>query len=104
MSHVLGALRHLRRHRGAVLDVRPEAQRRFLDDVEARMADSIWTRGGCRSWYLDGAGRNVALWPGSIPAYRRGAARLRLSDYETAPQNRAGSSSKVGGSASNHSL
>lgn len=99
VGHVLGALRYLRRHPGAALDVRPEAQGRFLRAVEARTRDSIWTRGGCRSWYLDGAGRNVALWPGSVPAYWRGTRRLRLADYETAPQNRAGSSAKVGGTA-----
>ncbi|GJE27493.1 flavin-containing monooxygenase [Methylobacterium organophilum] len=86
LDHVLGALRHLRRHPRAALDVRPDAQARFRQAVDARMRDSIWLRGGCGSWYLDAAGRNRALWPGTVGAYRRAAARLRLRDYDTRPQ------------------
>lgn len=83
IAHVLGALRYLRRHPQAVLDVRREAQGRFRAEVDARMRDSIWTRGGCGSWYLDGEGRNRTLWPGTVPAYVRGVRRMRVGDYET---------------------
>ena len=27
------------------------------------MWHTVWVTGGCTSWYLDGAGRNLALWP-----------------------------------------
>jgi len=81
VEHALGGLRLLSRPGVRALDVRPEAQVRFLDAVEAASRDSIWTTGGCRSWYLDAAGRNTALWPGSVIAYRRGARRLRRRDY-----------------------
>lgn len=83
VAHILGALRHLARHPGAALEVRREAQARFREGVDARMRGSIWTSGGCASWYLDAAGRNRTLWPGSVLAYRRGA-RWRRRDYETA--------------------
>ncbi|GEP01320.1 flavin-containing monooxygenase [Methylobacterium haplocladii] len=83
VAHVLDALRHLSHHPGRVLEVNLEAQTAFREKVDARMADSIWMRGGCGSWYLDGSGRNRTIWPGSVPAYRRGARRMRLADYET---------------------
>ncbi len=66
---------------GRALEVRAEAQRRFREAVDARLADSIWARGGCGSWYLDGKGRNRTLWPGTATAYRRAARRLRRRDY-----------------------
>ena len=28
-----------------------------------RMWYTVWVTGGCTSWYPDGAGRNLALWP-----------------------------------------
>ena len=73
-------LKALRRGRQTI-EVRPEAQARFVDRIHSRMADSIWQAGGCRSWYLDATGRNNTLWPDSVMAYRRSARRARLGDY-----------------------
>ena len=81
VAHVLGALRWLKTNPGRALEVRPEAQGRFRAAVDARLADSIWARGGCGSWYLDGKGRNRTLWPGTATSYRRGTRRLRRRDY-----------------------
>jgi cation diffusion facilitator CzcD-associated flavoprotein CzcO len=80
VQHVLDCLKTLRRGARAI-EVRPEAQARFLDRIRTRMADSIWQAGGCRSWYLDASGRNTTLWPDSVMAYRRSARRARLTDY-----------------------
>jgi hypothetical protein len=41
----------------------------------------VWTEGGCRSWYLDSEGRNVAIWPGSSWGYRRATRRFDLDAY-----------------------
>jgi len=80
VQHVLDCLTALRTGRRAI-EVRPEAQTRFLDRIRSRMADSIWQAGGCRSWYLDASGRNTTLWPDSVMAYRRSARRARMTDY-----------------------
>ena len=69
------------RAESAGIEVRPEAQARFLDRIRTRLADSIWQAGGCRSWYLDAQGRNTTLWPDSVMAYRRSARRARMADY-----------------------
>ncbi|MDP4026027.1 NAD(P)/FAD-dependent oxidoreductase [Methylobacterium sp. NEAU 140] len=80
VRHVLDCLRAL--ERGArTIEVRPEAQARFVAGVRGRLDDSIWVAGGCRSWYLDAQGRNTTLWPDSVLAYRRSARRARLADY-----------------------
>ncbi len=79
VNHALEALLALRDVRS--LDVRPEAQARFLTSVRSKLADSIWQMGGCTSWYLDAQRRNTTLWPGTVIAYRRGAKHLRRADY-----------------------
>jgi cation diffusion facilitator CzcD-associated flavoprotein CzcO len=81
VAHVLGCLRWLQKNPGRAVEVRAQAQSEFRASVDARLADSIWARGGCGSWYLDGKGRNRTLWPGTATAYRRGARRLRRRDY-----------------------
>lgn len=69
IEHMLKALRHLRD--GGQLEPRPEAQAKFVADVDRDMAGSVWTSGGCHSWYLDATGRNSTLWPGHTFTFRR---------------------------------
>jgi hypothetical protein len=63
------------------VEARPEAQARFLAEVERGTRGSVWTAGGCLSWYLDATGRNSTLWPGSVRAYQRRLSRFEPGDY-----------------------
>ena len=68
IRYTLGALRHLADHDLAYLDVHPEALQEFLDEVEDRHGDQVWTS-GCTSWYLNEEGENFSLWPGLASEY-----------------------------------
>jgi len=85
IEHVLGALRHLEAYRLSAIEPRQEAQAAFLADVDARMRTTVWTTGGCSSWYLDRTGRNSTLWPGTTLAFKRRVARFDGSEYESTP-------------------
>ncbi len=58
-----------------------EAQARFLGEVDQGTKGSVWTAGGCLSWYLDATGRNSTLWPGSVRAYQRLLSRFDAGEY-----------------------
>ena len=45
-------------------------------------AASVWVTGGCRSWYLDGAGRHLALWPDFTWAFASQTRRFDPASYE----------------------
>lgn len=69
---------------GMVHEVDPARQRNYVAEIDRRLASTVWQQGGCRSWYQNGQGRNVALWPGSTHAFARmmrsfdpGAYRIR---------------------------
>ena len=85
----LGYLRKLLRYRTsrglATVEPTPEAQGRFVADVDRRTDGSVWTAGGCVSWYLDATGRNSTLWPDSVRAYRRRLARFDEVDWRGDP-------------------
>jgi cyclohexanone monooxygenase len=49
------------------------------------MKRTVWTTGGCQSWYLDKHGRNTTLWPKSTITFRRRLAAFDPEAYETAP-------------------
>ena len=46
------------------------------------MRRTVWVTGGCRSWYLNDAGRNVSLWPDFTWAFAWQTRRCDVSSYE----------------------
>ena len=87
IAHILSAMR-LADAKGAPIQPRAAAQQAFFDEVQAGMAESVWVKGGCDSWYLAGRDRNYTLWPGQSFAYRSRAKRARAADYEAAGTGR----------------
>ena len=73
---------HAATRRGLVhLDPRSDRAAAFDRDIQERLGRTIW-KSGCRSWYMDDAGRIFALWPGSTLRYRWEMRRPDLSEYE----------------------
>jgi cation diffusion facilitator CzcD-associated flavoprotein CzcO len=82
LNYILDYLDTLDRTGAAAMDTRPGAQQRWCDDVERRMASTVWTTGGCVSWYLNAAGRNPTLWPGTTIGFRRATRRVDPAEYK----------------------
>jgi cation diffusion facilitator CzcD-associated flavoprotein CzcO len=95
IAYVVDALRTLRAQRLASLDVRDEVQADHNRDLQARMDHTVWTQGGCRSWYQHPSGRNTALWPGFTWQYRRALRRFDLAAYRATPQAVTATAEKV---------
>ena len=81
LRYIVDYLATLDRTGAAALDARPGAQERWCAGIERRMAASVWTTGGCVSWYLNAAGRNPTLWPGSTLRFRRATRRVDITEY-----------------------
>jgi len=80
MRYVLKYLDTLRRAPGMALDVRPEIQSAYCEKVQLDLARTVWAS-GCKSWYINRAGRNNTLYPGLTADYRRATARFDTSHY-----------------------
>jgi len=85
VAHVMGALALLARRGARAIEPRAEAQARFVREMDAGLAETVWMQGGCTSWYLDRTGRNAALWPYGLGRFRRTVGRVRAEDYVTTP-------------------
>jgi cation diffusion facilitator CzcD-associated flavoprotein CzcO len=86
LSYVIDCIRHLDRRDAATFDVREDVQRRFNEEVQRRLQGSVWTSGGCVSWYLDAHGRNSTIWPGFTWPFRLRLRRFRAGDYRLSPR------------------
>jgi cyclohexanone monooxygenase len=81
LEYIVQALQHMERAGAASLDVHPERQNAFNREIQDRLASSVWTDGGCRSWYLDPDGGTSVLWPGHTGRFRKALQRFDPADY-----------------------
>ncbi len=81
IRYILGALRCLGESDCHWLEVRPAAQAAFNLDLARRLERTVWSAGGCSSWYRTAAGRNVTLWPGFTFEFDRRLRRFDLEQY-----------------------
>ncbi|WP_216206572.1 flavin-containing monooxygenase [Amycolatopsis aidingensis] len=82
--YVVDAIRLADRNRAAALQVRREVQDAFQARIQRKLADGVWTRGGCTSWYLDAKGVNRTIWPGFTWRYWMETRRVEPGDFELA--------------------
>jgi acetyl esterase len=73
-----------------------EAQAAFVAKVDHDMQGTVWTAGGCASWYLDRQGRNSTLWPGFTFAFRQRVAPFDPGEYRTVMPHAKGNGVKEG--------
>ena len=81
IRYVLDALQMAQRERVGVIEVRREAQMAYTAEMRRRTDGTVWTNGGCTSYYLDAHGRNFAIWPTFTRPYRRRTRRFDPAAY-----------------------
>ena len=81
LTYVVRCLRRMRRRGIASVEVKPDVQHAFNAEVQRKMSTTVWTTGGCKSWYLAANGQNTTLWPDAAWRYRRATYRFDASAY-----------------------
>jgi cation diffusion facilitator CzcD-associated flavoprotein CzcO len=83
IAYILDALKTMDAEGLREVEVRRDVQRAFVDGVRSSMRNTVWTRGGCTSWYLDSEGRNTTLWPSFTFRFRQLTRRFNPAEYRT---------------------
>jgi cation diffusion facilitator CzcD-associated flavoprotein CzcO len=83
IGYVVEAIAELRRRRARWMDVRDDVQTAFNEEVQRRLADSVWTA-GCKSWYRTESGKVTNNWAGFVTEYRRRTKRPDPADFTLA--------------------
>ncbi|UYZ23916.1 flavin-containing monooxygenase [Mesobacillus jeotgali] len=81
IKQMMGVLKHMQKNQLDIIEPSMDAQKGFVENTEKSMKGTVWTSGGCKSWYLDHTGRNSTLWPGSTYSFRRLASRVITGNY-----------------------
>ncbi|WP_435581717.1 flavin-containing monooxygenase [Amycolatopsis thermoflava] len=81
VAYILDCLRQMDRRGLSTLEVKATAQQDYVRRVDHGLRNSVWNTGGCRSYYLDSAGRNFTFFPGFNRTFRATTRRVDLADY-----------------------
>ncbi len=97
VRYIMKTLEALEERGATNFEVRRDVQDAYNADLQERMRGTVWTTGGCNSWYLDETGRNTTLWPGFSWELRLRTRRFEPSEHllhgngtETAPRASSG--------------
>ena len=82
LTYIADCLRLMARRGLASVEPRPEPVQAYNDDLQEKMGRTVWSTGGCRSWYMDASGRNSTLWPDFTWRFRRMTRRFDAEHYE----------------------
>ncbi|HEY3530719.1 MAG TPA: NAD(P)/FAD-dependent oxidoreductase [Nocardioides sp.] len=82
VAYIRDAIRTMRARGYGALEPRADVQRRYNARLQRRMRRTVWSRGGCMSWYQDAQGRITTLWPRSTITLRRILARFDVEEYD----------------------
>lgn len=81
-EHGLRLMKLAERTGSGYIEARAEAQKRYVQWLDRQMKGTVWTAGGCESWYMDKTGRNSSLWPGYTFAFRSRLMNIRPEEYD----------------------
>jgi cation diffusion facilitator CzcD-associated flavoprotein CzcO len=75
-NYITAAVSYAAVHGLASVQPSHAAQAAYAAEVDRMSEGTVWTAGGCQSWYLNDTGRNVNIWPGSTVDFRRRTRRF----------------------------
>lgn len=81
IAYIRSALQQMGERGIATVEPRQAAQDAWNADVQRRMERTVWSTGGCASWYLDAHGRNTTLWPRTTFKFRELLRTFDLDQY-----------------------
>lgn len=85
VAFIVQALAVMRSAGAKTLETTAEAEDRYNAEVQRRMARTVWSTGGCQSWYVDAEGRNTTLWPTFTFLLGKKLREVDQEDYVLAP-------------------
>jgi cation diffusion facilitator CzcD-associated flavoprotein CzcO len=85
VRYLVDLLQQAERAGPAVVEARSSAQASYNAGIQRRLEGTVWSTGGCKSWYLDKEGRNTTLWPTFTFTFMKQLRKADLTEYDVRP-------------------
>jgi cation diffusion facilitator CzcD-associated flavoprotein CzcO len=81
-TYLVDALRTMTERELASVEVSQAAEDDYMRFLSEDLKRTVWTRGGCQSWYQDDKGGATSMWPRSMWSYRRLTRHFDPADHQ----------------------
>jgi cation diffusion facilitator CzcD-associated flavoprotein CzcO len=81
VNYTIECLKAMRDRKAKSMEVKAKVQEDFNQDIQKRLAKTVWMTGGCQSWYISKTGKNTSLWPMSTLTYMSRTKRVNEGDF-----------------------
>lgn len=81
LDYVVQAIRYMQKNAVRVLEVTADAQQAYNHKIQTALKSTVFSAGGCVSYYLDDHGKNFAIYPWSLSAMRQHVSRFDSESY-----------------------
>ncbi|MBJ8346917.1 FAD-dependent oxidoreductase [Antrihabitans sp. YC2-6] len=82
VAYIVACLQALSARECTRVEVKSHVQQQYNRNLQRKSVGTVWTAGGCESWYLDKEGVNRAVWPATTLSYWRTTRTPDLTDFE----------------------
>ncbi|HLP52355.1 MAG TPA: NAD(P)/FAD-dependent oxidoreductase [Chitinophagales bacterium] len=79
---IMESLKALKQKGAKYIDLKPQVQRDYNNEIQSQLANTVWQNGGCVSWYQMRNGKNVTLWPGFTFTFMKRTKKFEEEKYE----------------------
>ena len=88
IDYTVDTIRYMRDHGVGTVEVKGDVLEAYNRKLQKKMSRTVWTTGGCSSWYLDDEGRNPTLWPDFTWRFRHLTRSFNPKDFDLRPPAR----------------
>lgn len=86
MNYIMQYIQYLEKAgKGSYLDVKAVVQDQYNEELQHKFEGTVWSS-GCKSWYLNTAGKNTTLFPRLTGSFRKLTRRFDASKYHFVKQ------------------
>lgn len=81
VDYIIKVMKYMEKENLQIIEPTEQAQQNYVDKMEKDTQGTVWTSGGCDSWYIDKTKRNSILWPSFTFSFSRLLSKLKPTDY-----------------------
>ncbi|CAF1303598.1 unnamed protein product [Adineta steineri] len=63
INYTAESFRYMDRNRLCSIEIKEEVHQKFNENLQLKLKQTVWQKGGCHSWYQDAKGNNTTIWP-----------------------------------------
>jgi cation diffusion facilitator CzcD-associated flavoprotein CzcO len=82
VGYIMQALKTLKAKGAKSADVKKEVEKEYNQEIQEKLAKTVWQSGKCVSWYQTKSGKNVTLWPGFTFTFMKRTKHFEPEKYE----------------------